>query len=313
MRESDFRLPAKDGTPLFVRAFLPEQPPKALVQVAHGMSEHGGRYARPARGLTEHGYAVYANDHRGHGNTAQRREELGHFADEDGWELVVGDQLGLLEEIESRHPGLPVFLLGHSLGSYIARAAAIRAGSELAGLVLSGTSHDFPFRYQPYRVCAWIERLRLGKCGKSPLLRALSFDAFNARFQDPRTTADWLSRDPAEVDTYLADPLCGFDSSAQLWHDVFTGLIEICNPKNIVKMPHDLPVYIMAGSLDPLNGHLSAIRKLHQALEGAGMADVTVRAYEGARHELFNETNRDEVVRELIQWLDERVALALPV
>jgi alpha-beta hydrolase superfamily lysophospholipase len=312
MKTSEFRLPAKDGTPLFVRAFLPDQQPKALVQIVHGMAEHSARYARPARALTEHGYAVYADDHRGHGKTATRREELGHFADEGGWELVVGDQLGLLEELKSRHPDLPVFLFGHSLGSYIARAAAIRASSAWAGLILSGTSHDFPFRYHPYRVCAWIESVRLGKRGKSPLLRTLSFESFNAKFEDPRTTADWLSRDEAEVDKYVADPLCGFESSAQLWHDVFSGLIEICSPRNIAKLPHDLPIYIMAGALDPLNGRLSAIRKLHHALEAAGMADVTVRAYEGARHELFNETNRDEVTRELIEWLDQRLAQALP-
>ena len=174
--------------------------------------------------------------------------------------------------------------------------------------MLSGTGHDAPFVFQAYRVAAAIETLRLGKRGKSPLLKAWSFDAFNARFDAPRTSADWLSRDNAEVDKYIADPLCGYESSAQLWLDVFTGLIEICSPKNISNMPHDLPVYIMAGALDPLNGRLSAIRKLHQALEAAGITQVTVRAYEGARHELFNELNRDEVTRELIAWLDEQVA-----
>jgi alpha-beta hydrolase superfamily lysophospholipase len=313
MNESEFRLPAKDGSPLFVRAFLPEEPPKALIQVVHGMAEHSARYARAARVLTQHRYAVYADDHRGHGHTSPRPEELGHFADEGGWELVVGDQLELLEEIKARHPGLPVFLLGHSLGSYIARAVAIRAGSALTGLILSGTSHDFPVSYHPYRLCARIETVRLGKRGKSWLLRAFSFDSFNAKFESPRTSADWLSRDSAEVDKYVADPLCGFDCSAQLWHDVFGGLIEICAPGNIEEMPHDLPIYVMAGSLDPLNGRLSAIRKLHHALESAGMTDVTIRVYEGARHELFNETNRDEVTRELIGWLDQRLAQALPV
>jgi alpha-beta hydrolase superfamily lysophospholipase len=312
MKESEFRLPAKDGTPLFVRAFLPERPPKAVVQIVHGMAEHSARYRRPARALVEHAYAVYADDHRGHGKTAQRREDLGHFADEGGWELVIADQLELLDEIKSRHPGLPVFLLGHSLGSYIARAAAIRNGEDWAGMVLSGTSHDFLFRHHPYRVCARIETLRLGKRGKSPLLRALSFDAFNAKFEEPRTGADWLSRDAAEVDKYIADPLCGFECSAQLWYDAFTGLLEICAPKHIAQMPHDLPIYIMAGTLDPLNGRLSAIRRLQRALEQAGMTDVTVRAYEGARHELFNETNREEVTRDLISWLDQRYAQALP-
>lgn len=308
MNESEFRLPAKDGTPLFVRAFLPEQAPRAVLQVVHGMAEHSARYARLARALNEVGYAVYVDDHRGHGKTVQHADDLGHFADNHGWKLVVGDQLSLLEEIKSRHPGLPVFLLGHSLGSYIARAAAIRAGESWAGLILSGTSHDAPLTYHGYRALARLERLRLGKRGKSRLLRAMSFDAFNAKLVHPRTDADWLSRDEAEVDKYVADPLCGFECSTQLWFDVFTGLIEICSVKKIAKMPHELAVYIIAGEYDPLNGRLAAIRQLHQALEAAGLSRVTVRAYEGARHELFNELNRDEVTRELIGWLDQELA-----
>jgi alpha-beta hydrolase superfamily lysophospholipase len=307
MSESEFRLPARDGTPLFVRVFLPDQTPKAVVQIVHGMAEHSARYARPARALVESGYAVYADDHRGHGKTVQQPGDLGHFADEEGWELVVGDQFSLLEEINSRHPGLPVFLFGHSLGSYIARAAVIRSPA-WAGLILSGTSHDSPFIYQAYRVLAALESLRFGKRGKSPLLRGMSFDAFNAKFENPRTTADWLSRDTEEVDKYAADPLCGFECSTQAWRDVFTGLFEICSAKNIAKMPHELPVYIMAGAADPLNGRLAAIRKLHHALEAAGLSQVTVRAYAGARHELFNETNRDEVTRDLTSWLDQQLA-----
>ena len=309
MEPRDFRMPAADGTAIFVRSFLPEKAPRAIVQIAHGMAEHGGRYARLAEALCAHGYGAYASDHRGHGQTARGREELGHFADEDGWNKVVSDQVALLAELASRHPGVPAFLLGHSMGSYVARSTALRVGDQLAGLILSATSHDRPIVVQAARLLAAAERARLGKRGKSKLLRKLTFEAFNKRIDDPRTTCDWLSRDPFEVDKYLADPLCGFDCSAQLYWDMFGGMAEIFSPAQLKKLPQRLPVYVLAGEKDALNNDLAGIKKLHAALELAGLEQVTVRIYPGARHELLNETNRDEVTRELIAWLDERMLL----
>jgi alpha-beta hydrolase superfamily lysophospholipase len=271
------------------------------------MAEHSARYARLAKVLTAHGYAVYANDHRGHGKTVSTRQELGHFADENGWELVVGDQLSLLDEIKSRHPDLPVFYYGHSMGSFIARCAVLRRPHGWAGLALSGTSHDGVMMGQTGRALAVIERARVGKRGKSAVLRKSSFERFNNMFPDPRTPCDWLSRDPHEVDKYVADPFCGFECSTQLWYDVFGGIVEMCTPKNLSKLPSTLPVYIMAGERDPLNNRLAHIRKLHQALEEAGVRNVTLRVYPDARHELVNETNRDEVTRDFVEWLEKQL------
>jgi alpha-beta hydrolase superfamily lysophospholipase len=307
MQESDFRLAAHDGTPLFVRAFLPDQAPRAALQLAHGMAEHSARYARLARTLTDRGIAVYADDHRGHGHTAPNREALGHFADNDGWNKVIDDQSLITEEIKSRHPGIPVFLFGHSMGSYIARAVAIRHGDAYQALILSGTSHDRPAVYKSLRLIVSAERLRLGKHGRSALLKKLTFDAFNDRIENPRTTCDWLSRDPAEVDKYIADPFCGFACTNQLWWDLLGGLADICTPELIANMPRKLPIYVMAGEKDPVNSGLAGIRKLRKALETAGMQSVTVRIYQGARHELSNETNREEVTRDLLEWLEAQL------
>jgi alpha-beta hydrolase superfamily lysophospholipase len=307
MRESDFRLQAKDGTPLFVREFLPEGTAKAVVQIAHGMAEHSARYARFAKALTDHGYAVYANDHRGHGKTAARREDLGYFADEGGWDLVVDDQFSLVEEIKSRHPRVPVFLFGHSMGSFIVRDAIARAGREWAGLVLSGTSHSLPAIQIWNQTLPRIERRRIGKRGKSWAISKLTFEAFNAKFDDPRTSCDWLSRDEAEVDKYLADPFCGFECCAQTWLDMFRGLQKVYSADVMAQMPPEMPVYVLAGELDPLNEKLSDIKKLHKAFERAGITNMTVRAYPGARHELLNELNRDEVTRDLIGWLEQQM------
>lgn len=308
MQQSEFRLPTNDGTAIFVRSFLPERAPRAIVLISHGMAEHSARYARFAQALCEHGYGAYANDHRGHGYTVTRREELGHFADEGGWEKVVTDQLALLAEIKSRHPGLPVFLFGHSMGSFIARASALRCASELKGLLLCATTHDAPAAMVFAALVAKLERMRLGKRGKSPLLRALTFDAYNKKFEDPRTPADWLSRDPFEVDKYVADPLCGFECTTQMFIDMFTGMKEIFTAAIMGRMPKTLPIYIMAGERDPLNTQLAAIKKLHKALEAIGFREITLRVYPNARHELLNETNRDEITRDVIQWLDARLA-----
>jgi alpha-beta hydrolase superfamily lysophospholipase len=309
MQENDFRVPARDGIPLFVRSFLPDPgtPVRAIVQIAHGMAEHSARYARLSDALTRRGYAVYAHDHRGHGRTAHSAEDLGFFADQNGWEKVVDDLHVVLEEAKSRHPGLSVFLLGHSMGSYIARGLAHRRGSEIAALILSGTTHDQPLTYLASRATlVAAERLRLGKRGKSKLLKQVTFDSFNRRIEKPRTSCDWLSRDPAEVDKYINDPLCGFECTTQLWWDVLGGLAEICSPENIQRMPRDLPIYILSGEHDGVHNKLAGIRKLQKVLEDSGFSQLTVRIYPDARHEVFNETNRDEITRDLIAWLDER-------
>jgi alpha-beta hydrolase superfamily lysophospholipase len=272
------------------------------------MAEHSARYRRLAEALTARGYAIYADDHRGHGQTCPSRESLGHFADADGWNKLVDDQTVITEEIQGRHPNLPVFLLGHSMGSYIARAVAIRHGARYRGLLLSGTSYDPPGLVKLLRVVASLEGLRLGKTGKSALLRKLTFEAFNKTIADPRTTCDWLSRDKAEVDKYIADPFCGFACTNQLWWDLSGGLLEIGSVANIAKMPKDLPIYVLAGEHDPINNKLSGIKRLRKALEKAGMKSVTVRVYQEARHELFNETNREEVTHDLVEWLDRQLA-----
>ena len=308
MLESEFRLPAKDGTALFVREWLPAEKPRAVVQIVHGMAEHSARYARLAEALTQHGYAAYADDHRGHGKTVASPEQLGHFGDEDSWQLAVEDQLTLAEEIKSRHPGVPVVALGHSMGSFLVRSALLKRPSEWTALVLSGTGHSLPAVQRLNRLTPRLERARLGKRGKSWLIRKFSFDAFNAKFDKPRTNADWLSRDAAEVDKYVADPLCGFECSVQLWYDMFGGLAQIFSDAALRKLPRDLPIYVMSGARDPVGGDLSEIRKLHTGLQKAGLRNVTVRAYPEARHELFNELNRDEVTRELIAWLNQQLA-----
>lgn len=308
MRTSDFLLSAADGAQLFVRSFLPEDKPRGVIHIAHGMAEHSARYERFARRLTDAGIAVYANDHRGHGKTARGDQDLGFFADENGWDTVVADLRTVLGEVHSRHRGLPLVLMGHSMGSYIARCAAMAPGVDLSGLIISGSTHEIPRFFRVARLIARFERMRRGPRKVSPLINQLSFGSFNKRFDNPRTDFDWLSRDPDEVDKYVDDPHCGFDCTTQMWIDVFTGMEQMCSADEIARLSASLPVHIVSGELDPVHNGLRGIRLLRKALGKAGLQNVSCRIYPGARHELLNETNRDEVETDLLTWLQERLS-----
>lgn len=301
MQASTFRLEAPDGITLFVYRWLPDTPPKAVVQIAHGLAEHAGRYARAAEALTRAGYGVYAGDHRGHGRTATIPADLGFFAERDGWNKCVGDLWQLNRRVAADHPGLPIVLLGHSLGSFMAQQFISEHGDALAGAVLSGSNGKPPPIAPVGRLLAQMERLRLGPRGHSALVHALAFGAFNKPFEPARTPFDWLSRDPAEVDKYIADPLCGFRSTVQLYIDVLVALGDIAEPARQARIPKRLPIYIFGGSRDPVGSNID------QLLDAYGAADlerVTHKFYPDARHECLNETNRDEVTRDLIAWLD---------
>jgi alpha-beta hydrolase superfamily lysophospholipase len=308
MRADTFWFDADDGAKLFVHRSLPDEgSPKAVVHISHGMAEHAARYSRVAEALTKAGYAVYANDHRGHGQTAKSKDDLGFFADEGGFARCVADLLALTEHEKQEHPKVPLVLFGHSMGSYFAQAFALDHGSELGGLVLSGSSGKPSLLANAGRLVARGERLRLGARGRSNLLHGMSFGAFNKPFAPARTPFDWLSRDAAEVDKYAADPLCGFVVTTSLWVDVLDGLAHNAEPARQAKIPSELPVYIFCGTEDMVSEKTKSTDQLLGAYRAAGLRKVTHRYYPGARHETLNETNRDEVTKDLTSWLDANV------
>lgn len=292
---------ASDGKKLFVRRFLPEGTTKAVIHISHGMAEHSERYGRLAGVLTQAGYAVYANDHRGHGKTAAIPEELGYF--DGGIPRVLQDLVELISFEKKEHPGLPFVLFGHSMGSFFAQALMQSHGEQLSAVVLSGSAGKPNLLASLGRTIARLERLRVGARGKSSVLRALSFDAFNKPFNPKPTRFEWLSRDRAEVDKYAADRLCGFDCTVELWIGVLDLLRDIALPERQARVPKKLPAYVLSGAEDPAGERTKSVQQLVGALKSAGLTDVTHRFYEGARHELLNETNRDEVVADLMTWL----------
>lgn len=235
MRADPFRLKADDGVEIFVHRWLPDGDPKAVVQIAHGLAEHAGRYERVAEALTGAGYAVYANDHRGHGQTA-KPGELGFFAAREGWAKCLGDLWSLNRRIATDLPGKPIVFLGHSMGSFMGQQFAAEHSDALAGCILSGSNGAPPAIAGAGRLIARFERLRLGQQGRSQLLQKMMFGEFNRRFEPARTAFDWLSRDPSEVDRYIADPLCGFPFTTQLAIDLLDALGPLTKPETTARI-----------------------------------------------------------------------------
>lgn len=308
MREATSTFDAADGATVFRRRWDPDQgtPVRAVAHVVHGMAEHSGRYARLAEALTAAGFVVHAHDHRGHGHTAAPGD-LGHLGD-DGWARAVGDLRRLLFEEMAEHRGVPFVLVAHSMGSFMAQEILFELSDRLAAAVLSGSNGKPTPIAAAGRIVARAERLRLGPRGHSPVLSKLSFEAFNQQFAPNRTPSDWLSRDAAEVDAYEADPLCGFPCSTTTWVELLDALSHIAIPARQRRIRKDLPIYIVSGAEDAASGNAAGVRQLAAAYRAAGLRDVTERIWPGARHEVFNETNRDEVTRDLLAFLERAIA-----
>jgi len=310
MNHTTFWLTANDHSRLYVNQWLPDTPSKALIMVSHGMAEHGGRYARLAEALCGAGYGVVALDQRGHGRTADEGT-LGLFAERDGWNKVVGDLASLNQHIGQQLPGVPIILLGHSMGSYIAQAYLLHHSASLHGAILSGSNFQPVALYRAARLIARAERLRQGLRGRSALIEFLSFGSFNKAFKPNRTAFDWLSRDPDEVDRYRHDPLCGFRCTNQLWIDLLGGLQQISKASNLAQIDPGLPILVIGGECDPVSEG-KRLKRLAHALREAGCQNLQLNIYPQARHELFNETNRDEVTADVLTWLDQALTSRRP-
>jgi alpha-beta hydrolase superfamily lysophospholipase len=294
---------SNDGLEIVVDRTLPRGAPKAAVIIAHGMAEHALRYARFANELAAHGYAAYAPDHRGHGRTASSDARFG-WAGKDGWNGMVRDLERLATLVRDEHPGVPLFLFGHSMGSMLGQRFAQLHGRDLAGLILSGTTGSAPNLVAGIAVAAVIRLFRGGRA-QSPLQRTMFAD-FNKPFEQ-RTGFEWLSRDDAEVRTYVDDPRCGFTFSNRLMLDMLRGYQEVWKPANERRLPAGLPVLLFSGARDPVGRNGKAVAALADRYRALGLRDVQVVLYPDARHEMLNETNRDEVVRDILGWLDARV------
>lgn len=259
------------------------------MQIAHGGAEHSLRYDRLAQELSAAGYVVYANDHRGHGSSVGGDVTLGSFGSA-GWPALVGDVVAFSKSIRADNAGLPLFLVTHSMGSFAAQEVILDHSELYSGVVLSGSSA--------------LDLLVQGLAAAGP--GPVELNAFNAAFEN-RTGYEWLSRDEAEVDLYVADPLSGFDPPDDTMLQLFSASVaaRLADPEALSGVRADLPLLVVSGQDDPLSGNGQLVGVLAQRYRDAGVSDVTLIVYPGARHEIFNETNRDEITAGVIGWLNE--------
>jgi len=307
MIEKSFSYEGSTGKKIFTRKWLPENNSdiKAVVQIAHGMAEHSGRYADFAEKLVKEGFVVFANDHLGHGKTAGDIEKLGFFAEKDGWQRVVDDMKILNEIVGKEYKNLPIYGLGHSMGSFLFRTLMIQNGDLLDGVILSGTADDPGLLGRIGLLIAKNEIKRKGKKWKSKLMTKLSFGQFNNSFKPTNTNFDWLSRDSKTVEKYIQDPFCGTVFTSSFFVDMLKGIIFVNDKRNIKKIPKDLPVFLISGDKDPVGKNGKSVKNVYNDFKNAGINNIKIKLYKDARHEILNEINRDIVISDIIGWLEE--------
>jgi len=297
-----------DGTTLHGLRWDIERP-AALVYLVHGLAEHVARYDSFAMALNQAGFMVAGHDQRGHGRTARESGILGHFGDRGGWTAMVGDAAAGVSAWRAERPELPLILFGHSMGSFVVQQALWSWPDRFDGAVLSGSNGPPPPLAALGRLIARIERLRLGPRGRSKLIHALGFDGMNKAFQPARTDMDWLSRDPEMVDRYIADPECGFVASTASWIGLLDALSSLASTRNLQRIPATMPIHLAAGRRDPVGDFGKGVQRLHDLYANAGLTDLTMTLYDGARHEILNETNRAEVTADIIARMQQMIGV----
>ncbi|GAE87114.1 alpha/beta hydrolase [Acetivibrio straminisolvens] len=300
-----FTFKARDNIDIFVYKWVPKSTIRGIVQIAHGIGEHAGRYENFAKDLLKSGYAVYANDHRGHGKTAKALNQPASFGD-NCWNLMVEDSWHLTEIIRKENPHIPVFFFGHSMGSFLLRQYLYEYPNRIDGAILAGTGV-----YEKFLVEAGILIIkRLINKGvdrkKSYYINKMIFKGFNSRIDSPKTNFDWLCRDEKTVRNFINDPLCSIPRSNNFFYEFLCGIREVHRKENIEKIPKNTPIFIISGDKDPVGHWGSDIPALARQYEKMGIKDVTYKLYEDARHELVNELNRNEVIQDIITWMNNR-------
>lgn len=301
----EHRFPSSNGMDtVYAKIYAPKGLPRGVVQISHGMAEHIGRYDEFMRYLSCNGFVACGNDHVGHGQTAKSRQDLGYLAPKNGFDYLVTDLHLFTIYMQGKYPGLPTFLLGHSMGSFAARLYIARYGRELTGAVISGTGAGMAV----LPAAAAVKKLAGGRGGKKPCktLDKLAFGGYNSAIRKPKTPFDWLSRDAASVAAYITDPYCGFVFSASAFGDLFTGLYRANKKECFESVPKELPILMVSGDQDPVGDYGRGVRKVFENLRAAGVRDVELKLYPGGRHEMLNELNRAQVYEDVLRFLQAK-------
>lgn len=309
MKKETFTFDSRDGrSHIHAVRYSPDSAaPKAIIQIIHGMSEYVERYEPFAKFLTAHGYLVTGEDHLGHGRTVPADGSYGYFCGQDPATVLVRDVHRLKKMTQALYPGLPVIIIGHSMGSFILRNYLCRYGSGIDAAVIMGTGMQSPALVRSAKLLSCLQKKLFGGKHVGHLLDRLAFGAYSARIRQPATSFDWLSRDPEEVRKYVEDPLCGFTFTVNGFQTLFELISRIQKTENLEKIPRGLPLLLISGDADPVGDYGEGVRRTQESLRKAGLTQITEKLYEGARHELLNETNRTQVMEDILDWIQRSV------
>lgn len=309
MIEKTFTITGADNVKLQCYKWMDESlAPKAVFYLVHGSLEHALRYKHVIEKLVSVGYIVYALDLRGHGKSVSSDELMFYFSDKkDGWGYVLDDINIFLDQIKNEYSDLPIYMYGHSMGSFLVREYIQTHGNKIDGVILSGSGVGEPILQSIVQFFAHLTMMLRGSKFKSPLLHHLVYGTLDSMVKDHKIKGDFISRDIEEVHKYQNDPLCNKTCTAEYAYEMLKGITNINKKSGYVKSKFKLPIYIMSGAEDPVGGKGKGINKMRNMYKDVGFDNITIKIYPEARHELFNELNRDEVINDMISWLNNGV------
>lgn len=305
----EFYFPSKDGnTEIHTMMWKPDGEIRAILQICHGMMEYIERYDEFARFMCCRGYLIVGNDHLGHGKSVQSKSEYGFFSEKYGNACVLGDMHTLRLKITKKYPNVPYFMLGHSMGSSLLRQYIQMYGNGLSGVVVMGAvaDHRKAQLVLGKRICRTMAAFR-GWHYRSRFVDRLAIGSYNRKFKPARTKADWITSDQQQLESYVSDPLCSFTFTVNAYHSMFSGMINMQRKESVYMIPKTLPILFVSGAEDPVGNFGKGVRKIYEKYRAAGIRDVSLRLYQGDRHEILNETDRQEVYEELLQWFEKHL------
>lgn len=315
MKKTEIYFDSRDGkSKIHAVRYEPEQPdlkdgrPVAVLQIIHGMAEYIERYEETAKFFTDRGFVVTGNDHLGHGKSVEEGGKYGYFCPGDPATVVVRDVHRLKKMTQSMYPGVPYFILGHSMGSYILRNYLCRYGAGIQGAVIMGTGMPPGALIAAAKAAAALQGLFCGGAHVSRLLDKMAFGDYNKHIADLRTDVDWLSCDEENVDRYKADPLCGFVFTVNGFRTVFELISRIQKTENLEKIPKELPLFFVAGTGDPVGDYGEGVKRAYDSLDDVGMEHLALKLYEGDRHEILNEADGKQVMQDIYDWIRPKLS-----
>lgn len=310
MVKDEFYYDSRDGkSKLHAVRYRPENPEavRCVLQIVHGMAEYVERYEEFAEFMTERGFVVTGDDHMGHGKSVEGDGKYGYFCEQDPATVLVRDVHRLKKMTQELYPNVPYVIMGHSMGSFITRNYMFRYGTGISAVIIMGTGMPSAASLGAAKVVTFLQRLFCGSRHTSRLIDKLTFGNYNKGVSNPRTDWDWLSREESRVAQYIADSMCGFVFTVNGFSALFELISRLHSAENLAHIPRELPVFMVSGDADPVGDYGKGVQKAYDSLVAVGLKNITLKMYRGGRHELLNETNRGEVMKDVLDWIENQI------